>query len=285
LTPIAPNQPEQTLAISNDLVRYTFTSHGGGIKILELLHYKQRVECRNQTGTNAPATLNRESTVPILSLLPNEALQGDGVYKLTATTNGVRAEKALTNGLVLINEFQPTSNYLVNATMRIENRSSSPVALAQQEWNVGSAGPMTEDDSVQNLGILWYDGSGKHAEGESWFANYTFGCPYFGANPRTLYSAGATNVVWAEVHNQFFTTALMPSEKGHQVTARKLDLPPPPREVLAANPRATLKPYAFQASIAYAPTTLAPNQGRTTSTSSWATPDRSGSFRRSCSGP
>src|SRR3954469_16908026 len=31
------NAPEQTLVVANDLVRYTFTSHGGGIKQLELL--------------------------------------------------------------------------------------------------------------------------------------------------------------------------------------------------------------------------------------------------------
>src|SRR5882762_2649159 len=256
-TPIAPNQPEQFLVLSNDLARYTFTSHGGGIKFVELLRYLQRVECRNKMGTNAPATLNRESSVPMLGLLPNEALQGDGVFKITRIDKGVRAEKALTNGLVFIKEFEPTSNYVVNVTTRIENRSQAALAVPPQEWNVGSAAPMTEDDSLQNLGILWYDGSGKHAEGESWFNNYTLGCPYFGSNPRPLYVAGQSNVVWAEVHNQFFTTALMPEEKGHQVTARKFDLPPPSREVLAANPRANPKPYGFQSSVLYAATNLA----------------------------
>src|ERR1044072_4826509 len=38
-TPIATNQPEETLVITNDNARYTITSHGGGIKTVELFHY------------------------------------------------------------------------------------------------------------------------------------------------------------------------------------------------------------------------------------------------------
>src|SRR5205814_6100193 len=42
--------------------------------------------------------------------------------------------------------------------------------------------------------------------------------------------------------------------------ATKIDLPPPPKEVVAANPRATLKPFGFQSSVVYAATNLAPHQ-------------------------
>src|SRR5882762_8525654 len=40
--PIAPDKPEDLLVFTNDLARYTFSSHGGGIKLVELLKYKQR---------------------------------------------------------------------------------------------------------------------------------------------------------------------------------------------------------------------------------------------------
>src|SRR6267378_7291835 len=39
--PITSNLPEQTIVVSNSLARYTFTSHGGGIKLVEFFHYHQ----------------------------------------------------------------------------------------------------------------------------------------------------------------------------------------------------------------------------------------------------
>jgi YidC/Oxa1 family membrane protein insertase len=256
--PIAPDKPEELLVFTNDLARYTFSSHGGGIKLVELLKYKQRVGCRDKTGTNSLASLNADTPLPILSLAANEALQGDGLFKLSRTDTGVRAEKTLENGLVLVKEFQPTSNYLVNATTTIENRSAQAVSLPVQEWNVGSATPMDESDNEQFIGILWYDGSSKQAIDQGWFANRFLGC--FPGTPRTQYVGGENNVVWAEVHNQFFTVVLMPAQPANKVTATKIDLPPPPREVLAENPRANLKPFGFQSSVVYAATNLAPGQ-------------------------
>jgi YidC/Oxa1 family membrane protein insertase len=259
-TPIATNQPEQLVIFTNENARYIFTSHGGGIKAVELLKYKQSVDCLNKQRTSAPAALNVPGLLPILAIPSNELLQGDGVFKVTSTGNTVRAEKALPNGLVWVKEFRPVSNYLVNASIRIENRSAQPIALAPQEWNIGMAGPMEPTDSPMDLGLLWYDGSSKTAEGEAWFENYALGCSCFGANPRPQYVAGQNNVVWGEVHNQFFTIALMPQQPGSQIVAHKINLPPPSKEVIAANPNANQKPFAFQASIVYAATNLAPNQ-------------------------
>ncbi len=256
---VSPNQPEQLIVFTNELARYTFSSHGGGIKLVELFKYRQRVRCRDKSETNALASLNTAAPQPILSLPANELLQGDGFFKLTQTPIGVRAEKPLPNGLVLVKEFQPTTNYLVNFTTRIENHSTQTVAVPAQEWNVGTATPMDEDDNAMFIGVLWYDGSSKQAIDQGWFANNFMGCGCFPSTPRTLYTGGQSNVVWAEVHNQFFTLALIPQEPGHQVTATKVDLPPPSREVLARNPRANPRPFGFQAGLVYSATNLPPN--------------------------
>src|SRR4030095_1878207 len=42
----ATNTPEETLLLSNALVRMTFTSRGGGIKLVELLQHRESVTCR-----------------------------------------------------------------------------------------------------------------------------------------------------------------------------------------------------------------------------------------------
>jgi len=257
---VKPSQPEETIVISNSLARYTFTSHGGGLRLVELFDYKQRVACRDKSATNSPAALNASTGPAILSLPANEALQGDGFFKLTRAGSGVHAEKALPNGLVITKDFELGSNYLVNASIRLENRGQQAIAVPAQEWNNGTAAPMDETESEMFLGVLWNNGSSKTAVDQSWFDNHMLGCGCLPSTPRSEYIGGQNNVAWTEVHNQFFTMALIAAKPGNQVLAHRIALPPPSPEVVKANPRATLRPFGFQASLIYAATNLAPNQ-------------------------
>src|SRR5690349_20301659 len=76
------NAPEETFVLSNSLVRMTFTSRGGGIKSVELLHHRESVTCRSKKqGLNRPVTLNGAAAVPVLALTSDEGLVGDGVYR------------------------------------------------------------------------------------------------------------------------------------------------------------------------------------------------------------
>ncbi len=40
---VTANVPEELLEVANDNARYTFTSHGGGLKRIELIHYPETV--------------------------------------------------------------------------------------------------------------------------------------------------------------------------------------------------------------------------------------------------
>src|SRR5437867_1583569 len=135
------NVPEDLIELTNENARYTFTSYGGGLKRIELVRYPETVSRRREKHpqTNRVATLNASASAPTLALLGGEALQGDGIFKLTPITNGVRAEKTLTNGLSIVKEFQLSTNYLVIATVRLENHSSQPLILPAQQWVVGTA--------------------------------------------------------------------------------------------------------------------------------------------------
>jgi len=55
-----PSAPEELLVMTNDVARYTFTSHGGGLKMVELLKYPESVSCgsKQNVATNRVATLN-----------------------------------------------------------------------------------------------------------------------------------------------------------------------------------------------------------------------------------
>src|SRR3954469_14600378 len=145
---IDTNVPEDLEIITNENARYTFTSHGGGLKLVELVKYPETVSARRekQPETNRVATLNTVTPAPTLAILGSEAIQGDGIFKLAKMDNGIRAEKTLTNGLTIVKEFHLSTNYLVTATVKLENHSGQTLTLPQQEWVAGTATPMGARD-------------------------------------------------------------------------------------------------------------------------------------------
>jgi YidC/Oxa1 family membrane protein insertase len=224
------NAPEELLVVTNARARYTFTSHGGGLKSVELLDYPETVSPRwkKKVTKDGVATLNTRAPVPVLAILGDASLVGDGNFTLTQTADGVRAGKSLTNGLRIAKEFHLSSNYLVNASVRLENASDQPFALPAQEWVIGTATPMGPDDTTytMNEGAMWFNGTGVVDQTLGWFSGSGFGC--MRGAPRSEYLAGSNNVVWAAAHNQFFALMAMPKEPGAQIIARTVVLPPFP---------------------------------------------------------
>ena len=255
------NIPEQTLVLANKRARYTFTSRGGGLKLVELLDYPETISARwkieNTTLSNGVATLNTRAAVPVLTVWGDAGFVGNGVFSLRKTDNGVRAEKSFTNGLRLVKEFYLSSNYLVNASVRLENTSGQPLALPAQELVVGTATPMGPDDSTYSMyeGAMWFDGGSPHDTPVSWFSGAGFGC--FHGSPRSEFIAGSNNVVWAAAHNQFFALLAMPKLPAEQIVARPVTLPlyPNVEPIPGAPP-----PQGVQTSLVYPAQTLATNQ-------------------------
>ncbi|HTV75836.1 MAG TPA: membrane protein insertase YidC, partial [Candidatus Baltobacteraceae bacterium] len=237
--------------------RYTFTSRGGGLKSVELLKYPETISARwrkqNESSANGVATLNARTSVPVLSILGDSSLIGDGNFTLTKTDGGVRAEKLLTDGLRLVKEFSISSNYLVNASVTLTNVSDKPLALPVQEWVVGTATPMGPDDTAFSIygGALWFDGT----KPQNCAASY-FSAGLFHRIPRTEYSAGTGNVVWAAAHNQFFVLLAMPERPAQEIIAQPVILQPFTNIEQAAN--APL-PEGIQTALVYPAQTLAAN--------------------------
>jgi YidC/Oxa1 family membrane protein insertase len=257
------NVPEDLVVISNENARYTFTSHGGGLKLIELLKYPETVSNRRgrQPETNRVATLNSSTRVPTLAILHGEAVQDDGVYKLSKTDIGsVHAEKALPNGLTIVKDFQLSTNYLVTALVKLENHSGQTLTLPQQEWVVGTATPMGPRDDGSAVGVMWFNGTkiGSDVGTASYFSSRGFMC--MPKVPPLEYRGGESNVYWAAAHNQFFALALMPPQPAQSIVVRRLDLPRPTGEeaqyVSASGP----PPQGFEAALIYPSFTLTNSQ-------------------------
>jgi YidC/Oxa1 family membrane protein insertase len=257
--PVTPTQAEQVVVMNTDLVRYTFSTHWGGLKQVELLTYPEAVDCRGKKGDARPSTLNARALVPAMALLGGEALQGDGVFTLSQPAPElVRAEKRLPNNLAIVKEFQLATNYQLKATVRLENRAAQPLALPAQELVFGSATPMNLRDNGQLVGLFHYDGVKAAHIDQGWFANRTLGC--FPGTPRTEFVSTGSNVVWAAVHNQFYAMIAKPAGGAPQIVAREVSLPAPTLAQLATDSSANRKPIGYQTAFLYPPTVLQPGQ-------------------------
>lgn len=228
--PSSTNVPEHLLTLTNDDVRYTFTSRGGGIKSVGLLEYPETISPRWKKGsaTNAVATLNDESALPIMTILGGSALVGDGDFTLTKISHGVEAEKSLPNGLVLTKDFELTSNYLVTVTVTFKNDSGKPLPLPAQQWVAGTATPMDVDDLtfMSYGGAMWYDGSRLQTCSGTYFSTNTTILGVFPRTPKTEYRQGNGNVLWVAAYNQFFAMVAMPqtNQPAWQMTATPVTL-------------------------------------------------------------
>lgn len=257
-----PTVPEQLLVVENDDARYTFTSHGGGIKLVELKQYPETVGCRrSSTGPPQLATLNSPAGSPAFSLIGSEALQGDGRFTLSKTADGVLAQKDLSNGLHIVKNFRLGTNYILNTSLRLENHSPNALRIPNQEWVIGAATPIGTNISNPNaLGLRWYDGNRAESIGESHFANRTFAC--IPGTPRAEFAhlAGTSNVVWADVHNQFFTMLAMPQQPAYGVRAWRIDLTRTNGVPVLSLPQRNQTEYGYQMALVYPETNLGPQQ-------------------------
>ncbi|MGH8022713.1 MAG: membrane protein insertase YidC, partial [Limisphaerales bacterium] len=215
--PATTNVQERLVTITNDDVRYTFTSRGGGIKSIGLLKYPETISPRwkQKTALHAVATLNNDSPVPVMAILGGESLVGDGDFTLTKIAGGVEAEKSLPNGLVLTKDFTLTSNYLVAVTVTFKNDSGKPLSLPEQDWIAGTATPMDVDDMtfMSYGGVMWYDGANLKTCRTSYFSTNTTVLGIFPRTPKAEYREGDGNVLWAAAYNQFFALVAMPPTK------------------------------------------------------------------------
>jgi len=207
--PVASSSlPERLETVEVDGVRYTFTTHGGGLKQVELVHYPEVVERKRQPGAKVKGVvLNRAAPAPVMALAGPAMLVEDGYYQLSRTGDVIVASKKLTNGVLITKEFRPASNYLMEVTVRLENQSGADIPLPAQKWITGTASPISEQDDLTTVGVFVYDGQRVDHLTQSWFDNRTLGC--FPGTPRTLYESAGQPPLWAAAHNRFFTLAVM----------------------------------------------------------------------------
>jgi YidC/Oxa1 family membrane protein insertase len=267
-----PSVPERTLTVSNADLVFHFTSYGGGLKSVALRKYPAVVSRPlGAAEEDNFATLNTNAAAPILAVLGAET-QGDGDFTLTRSDSAVRAEKTLTNGLRVVKEFQigdSGTNFLFTAVLRFENPTSNRLVLPRRQVEIGSATPIGPLDDPTAQGTIWYNGAKAVDIGASWFANRTMGC--IPGTPRTVYEDGASNVVWAASHSQFFAFAAIPAQPAPGIRIHPIALPAPDTNGLVG-PNSKFLTNGFEAAFEYPSATLEPGKSSEQSFTFYAGP-------------
>jgi YidC/Oxa1 family membrane protein insertase len=266
---VLPSGPEQTLTLTNEDLIFHFTSHGGGLKTVSLRKYPAIISRTSDTTVETNmAALNTKAPAPVLALLGEDA-QGDNYFNLTQNGRVVSAEKTLANGLRLVKEFDIGSNCLFTARLRLENTSAQPLKIPAREVVAGTATPIGPLDDPTTLGTFWYNGIKAQDIKQSWFANRTLGC--IPGTPRTVYEEGSSNVIWAAVHNQFFTFAAIPGNPAARVIIRPIWIAPP-EMVGLTNATSALLTNGLEVSLWYPEAVLPPHQTLTNDFTFYAGP-------------
>jgi len=177
---------EQTVTLTNDRVRVTFTSWGGGIKLVELLRYKA------DTGH---VIMEQNAEQPALALRGLPATESAYEF-VNVTTNSVTMRGRLSNGATVTKAIALGADYVLQGTVRISPGSTQAVQIV-----VGQAQPVREKEEQMFLGVDWLQGSKYQNRDLPTLWKY---------NVKQQYAEPA-NTPWGAVKNQFFTLILTPS--------------------------------------------------------------------------
>lgn len=245
-----PAGPEQLATLANRTTRWAISSHGGGIREVQLLAHQAFTGRTAKGRSNSPVILNAAGVPPVLALRNAAAIEGDGEYSIRQVDAAtVTAEKTLPNGLHITREYRLTTNdYLVHAVVRMENRTKTVLSIPPVEWSSGSATLMNSHDKGDMLAVDWFNGD-KTYQTLGWVP--TPGLLCIPSNPRLDYRSreGDGPLVWAAVQNQFFTLVTLPDRPGRDFSAVRTVLPAPGTEAMRADPGQNPQPVAVTSSF------------------------------------
>ena len=251
----APTASEELVVFETADVKYTFTSHGGGLKLAELKRFPKIIGNRKVTDPSRVVTLNTKAPVAAMTLLGGDAVQGDGLFALAKTEQGVRAEKILPTGLRIVKEFTPGTNYLMQVSVWLENTKGEPIAVPEQQWVFATATPINPLDKGQLMKVSWFEGGKSGSVAETYFENATLGC--FPGTKRTEHTAEG-KFAWAAAQNQFFTMVAVPKQPAEKLHTRRVLLPAHDRADVPEGDTAFAAPFGFQSAFVYPQKVLQP---------------------------
>jgi len=257
----------------NDVVDFTFTSYGGGIKTAALFN-QFVVGSKTQKvllNENAPAPIGAICSGPdeYLSLYYNvtKLENGKGIHcnANSLTSDGLQITKLWT---LKQDKDKPGAPWMISLDVTFRNKGNSIANLGHYSIFTGRASPLHPREWENQGGIFYLDDGSLTNKDSNWFKKGFF------SSAKPLFKESVTDLEYAGVSNQFFTTLVRPSEKyASAIWAKssKADIP-------GADPE---KPkYGVRAGFDLPSRKLAPGENATLSYSIYVGPKHYGVLKK-----
>jgi YidC/Oxa1 family membrane protein insertase len=244
--------PEQTVILSNDLVRLTLSSWGGAVTAVEWPHYSLTQE------SPEPAVLDF-ARYPALAYTGLTGVSADADFSITVLSNGAaaRLEAEGPDGLRLVRSIQLGRRYEVLIEDTFVNAGAVVKVLPVHSISLGEMGMLKNESQMSGMDFLAIDTLGtaggesvRHWAGKRWFSDDLTLGDYFQedgvrghgcvgrpkmtkALPHSIQQRIDHDLDWVAVKNKFFVQILAPAEgksSGCNLIARRT---PSEREVPA----------------------------------------------------
>lgn len=264
---IDPERPDERLhTLENDLARFVFTSHGGGLKRIELKLYDRVISCsddsEDEEGVSNPVILNQNSLYPILALEASSGIDGSSVYDITVDENdpnSISLKRAQPEtGLTFHNRFTIGADYSIDAVTQIKNNGDSALNIPRRNRSIGLIAPTDKDEAEYFLTLYHSDGQKATKKRIGWFKNRALGC--VPGQPRSLYTASG-DIRWAGAASQFFAIIAEPvgaADPNLRIESLARNVPYYSDPVNASDQRQNLT--GFQTSLNHSTTSIAPGE-------------------------
>ena len=191
---------EKTAVLENSWVRAVLTTHGGGLKSIELKKH------RGEKGTRI--ILNRGSEVPIYNIAGwtgKYALVG---YDLqSADGKSVTFARLLQPGVQLRRTYTLTGDYNFELSQTISNQTAETKVLPPYRLGLGAAIPIhtLEANERRYIALSWFTKGGNYSSQNLMsFDPTSFVGIKFSSGKTLLQSPQNEELLWAAVSSQFF---------------------------------------------------------------------------------
>ena len=216
-TPLEPAVEKTTERLATSSVEYEFTNLGGGVERATLLHHLAEKENRvvvNRFGAIPIGVVTTSAGEYVNLPFSSRADAGNGTITFERTDERqVQLTKTFTlpryDGLS--GKEQLREEYLLKLDLSFTNRGGQPLEMPPYFVHTGSAAPIHRNDQPIYNGFNYFRDGSNEFIGVTWFEGGGFWIfksasrPVYPEKPETM-----SDVRWAGVTNQYFTTLLTP---------------------------------------------------------------------------
>ncbi|MDR0533832.1 MAG: membrane protein insertase YidC [Verrucomicrobiales bacterium] len=201
LVPESNLAPEQLVTLENNFFRVIATTHGGGIK---------RVELKKHTlNDDHPVILNNGAQLPVFNIqgwTPNVNLIGYQIANSDA--NSVTFTRELQPGITLTRKFTVSGDYSLTLEQTVTNGTAEIKVLPPYRLNIGAVTALhPENGSAEDryVTLSWYTTNGSYDSGHlAQFNDTSFAGMKFWSGKKLIESSQGQAIRWASVKSQFF---------------------------------------------------------------------------------